>query len=405
MDADARHLTACEETRDGGAPLEVGEDPAGEVVGGGRDGDGVVREIEPGRGARRRHGREARRYVRDRDGVEVHLPGLVPHECDGSRHDVARRELATRIEPRHEPLAPGVEEHCALAAKGLGEQPRGLSGDVQRGRMELDELEVGERGADVPSERHALPGCAVRSRAPSEDAGGAARRQDHPPGLELRAFEPHATDAAAIDQKRDGALRPPVDAPLLARGRDERAKDRPARRVAARMQDPSRAVPAFERRRAALVEHHAAAPELLDGERGLRREGVHGARIAEPCARGHRVFGVRRRRVAFGHRRGDPALRERGRAPRRRVWRHERHRTDGRRVQGRPEPGRAGTDDDRLHARGGCGQGTGIGAGPSAIIRSTAAAARTRISSGTVTSNTPSSSERRSFAGVIVFMY
>ena len=85
--------------------------------------------------------------------------------------------------PRHEPLAIRIDAAGALAAQRFGQQKSRLPGNVQRGRMKLDELEIGDARAGAIGHRHAVAGRDAadsssretpaprrRSRAASRDA-------------------------------------------------------------------------------------------------------------------------------------------------------------------------------------------------------------------------------------------
>ena len=64
-----------------------------------------------------------------------------------ARHDIARRQLAARIDGQHEALAAAVDQRRAFAAQRFGRERRGIDADVDGGRMELHELGVGDHGA------------------------------------------------------------------------------------------------------------------------------------------------------------------------------------------------------------------------------------------------------------------
>ena len=79
----------------------------------------------------------------------------------GARDDVARLELGAAL-ARHEPRAGFIDQHRALAAHGFAHQRHGIEPDIQRGRMELHELHVGQRRAGASGQRHALADGAQR---------------------------------------------------------------------------------------------------------------------------------------------------------------------------------------------------------------------------------------------------
>ena len=77
---------------------------------------------------------------------------------DRARHDVARREVGERMHVGHERDAVGVAEHRALAAQRFREQRARHRRVVQRGGMELHELEIGARDAGLERERDTVAG-------------------------------------------------------------------------------------------------------------------------------------------------------------------------------------------------------------------------------------------------------
>src|SRR5207253_5555709 len=95
--AGAGDLAARVEPGDRGAPVQVGADPAGRVVGGRGDRDQIGDRIDAGRAARGDDGREARlqELPAEVPRVERHVVGaLGAHDAvDRLGDDVARREL------------------------------------------------------------------------------------------------------------------------------------------------------------------------------------------------------------------------------------------------------------------------------------------------------------------------
>ena len=75
--------------------------------------------------------------------------------------DVARREVGERVLVGHERDAVVVAQDRALAPQRLGEERPRHRRVVQRGRVELHELEVGD--GDAGAQRHAR--CRHRSTA------------------------------------------------------------------------------------------------------------------------------------------------------------------------------------------------------------------------------------------------
>ena len=183
MDRDARALAGGVEAGQLGRGVVVGRDAAHVVVGAGPDGDGVVDRVDAGV--------DHRELARARQAVEDLLRAEMPHvEHDaavdaaalvdlrllGAGDDVARGELErVRRVALHEALAVGVDEVRALAAAALGEEDPGR---VERRRVELHELHVLERQAEVQRHRHPVAGAGVRVRRDAVLPAGAARRED-----------------------------------------------------------------------------------------------------------------------------------------------------------------------------------------------------------------------------------
>ena len=130
------------QTRQRGVGVQIGDDAAHDVVGGGshRDGPGPV-ELGPLQQS------EDVREPAGIDAAEVELDMVAAVRRisveDRRRHGVARSELVG------EPLPGGIEQCCSLAANGLGDQGpvQRPPGQRERRGVKLAELEVGELGA------------------------------------------------------------------------------------------------------------------------------------------------------------------------------------------------------------------------------------------------------------------
>ena len=136
--------------------------------------------------------------------------GLAHPGDDGAGHDVAGREVGERVLALHEAHARLVDEEGALAADRLGDErllaARALA-EPQHGRVELDELEVGEHGAGPQRGGHAVAGRDGRVRRRGVDLAETAGREHDGAGVR----GPDAVDLAlADDVERDAAdpLRP-----------------------------------------------------------------------------------------------------------------------------------------------------------------------------------------------------
>ena len=78
---------------------------------------------------------------------------------DGSGHDVARSQLAPGVGIEREAVPVPVHQEGAGAAHRLGDERRGVdAGKLERGGVELEELEVAELGAGPVRQRPAVGG-------------------------------------------------------------------------------------------------------------------------------------------------------------------------------------------------------------------------------------------------------
>ena len=164
----------------GGAP-QIGDDAAGEVVRGRRDRQPVVLGVEPDRRTARRRSSGSAGEALEPGGVEPEVvDALLGHACrHGPAHDVAGRQLVD------EALAVVVAQHRALAAQRLGEQRPRHRRMVQRGRVELDELDVGRRHAGPQRHRDPVAGRLRRVGRDREELAGPARREHDVAGAHL----------------------------------------------------------------------------------------------------------------------------------------------------------------------------------------------------------------------------
>src|SRR5438094_368666 len=178
----ARHLAAGVEALERGRAVQVREHAAAGVVGRGHDRDRLPRHVDAEAAAGLVHGREAAAHelrvtVRD---VEVHaLEAVHLHlVVDGARDDVARRELGARVVALHEHLAVGPTEHRPLAAQRLGHEEGLRLGVIEAGRVELEELHVGDRRAGAVGHGDAVAGGDVGVGGVEVDLARAARAEE-----------------------------------------------------------------------------------------------------------------------------------------------------------------------------------------------------------------------------------
>ena len=150
-----------------------------------------------------------------------------------------------------------------------------------RGRVELDELEVGELGAGGAGEQQARAVRAGRVRGARPQRGGAARGEDHRarrrssgrPRWRPRDRAPSAPGSSARTRRPSSTSIPRVRDDL---GR-ELAQDPAAGRAAAGVDDAAHAVPALQAQRelAVAVGVEADAEPLEVGEAGGRLVAQH----------------------------------------------------------------------------------------------------------------------------------
>ncbi len=141
----------------------------------------------------------------------------VPLRPDGPRDDVPGRQLV------REPGAAAVEQKGSLAAERLAEEepaPR------EHGRMELDELEVGERRARAPGEQRAVADRAGRVRRPLPQSSHAAGCEERGRGADSAALGDRSHAAAVVLAEREHARvldKPHVGIARAARSHSARA--------------------------------------------------------------------------------------------------------------------------------------------------------------------------------------
>lgn len=359
MHARARDLADGEEPRYGGAAVEVGDDAAHQIVRGRGHGDRLARPVESpftrdavdgGEPAAQCGSSQARR-------IQSHGSALGRRlTSDRPRHHVPWGEFAVGMAVEREAAPVVVDQGGALAPHGLGDEERGTG--RQDRRMELHELEVGDRRARAQCHGDAVTGGAVRVRRVGVEVTGAAGREDHGFGRELgRRAVDQQPDAAGRSRRQEevGEQRALDDGDGgLPHGGDERGRDRGSGGVAAGVHDTGvlvrRLTPQLQRTVRRPVEGDAAGDELGDPLGTLGDEHAHGRGIGESRAGVHRVGRVLRRRVAGAVDPRHTALRESGAAVAEHALGRERHPVTGFvRTEGRGEPRDARADDDDVH--------------------------------------------------------
>jgi hypothetical protein len=334
-----------------------------------------------------------------------------------------------------------VEEDRPLAAHRLADQhllPGCLRSGPQHGRVELDELDVGDREPGAQGDRHTVAGHRRWVRRRGEHLAPAAAGQHDRP-------RPHHTDrgdcAGRVEQRhrQAGGLAPADggsaddeverERPLEHRrpGRDgslvERALDLGAAAVTTGVDDPVMAVAALagERRNhpagSGRVERRAQAHQITDRPRGRADESSDDGLVTQPGTGRQRVGHVVLDRVGRVEHSRQAALGPGRRTGVERALRDDQDAPVGTRGECRRQPGRTRPDDNHVGLALPRGRRRGqparkyeiahsaVGDGlPIAIIRSTDARARAATSAATTTSSVPVSSACSSRAGVIIFM-
>ena len=332
MNAARGGLAGCVQAGQLGASVEVGDDPADGVMRRGSDGDRRLRRVVAVLDQAAHEAREARAV--DLAEIEEHRPAsrdLARDDISGASSSVKRSPCSSRS------IAP--------SPRSASESSSDESTSV--GRVELDELEICDRGPRPEGRRDAVPDGAARVRRPAPESSGAARREER---RTRRDRAPVREDAdAAIADRPEGAhalalgdANPWMSEDALR----ERTRDAVSSRGSSGMDDAPAPVAAFEPE--PVVELDARLDEVADPRGRLAGQRRHGARTRETAPRAQRVLRVQRRRVVVRESRGDPALRERaGRRAERALRQHENLALGGR-AQRREETGDSATHDDEV---------------------------------------------------------
>jgi hypothetical protein len=257
----------------------------------------------------------------------------------------------------HEAVAILVYEDRSFAAQGFGRERRGIAADVERGRVKLHELGVGNERTGTGRRRKPLPARFARigrDRIQSTDAAGG---DDDGAGAN---FDRDAVGQAACTQSGNAAsvgqeiVEPEAfddaDRRRLACGRDQRLHDGRSCAVALHMDDAARGMRGLARKQKMsfkiAVEGHAIAQQIGDARGSFACHEAGDIFVDEVRAGSDRIGKVRLDGVALAHRGGDAALRPGGRralADGRR--REDRHGT-GRKLERAEQSGQPAADDN-----------------------------------------------------------
>src|SRR5581483_10809957 len=111
--------------------------------------------------------------------VEKRLVALLQRTCDGARDHVARREIAARVDVRHDRASRFIDERGTFTANRFGYERQRVCTACQSRRMKLYELEVGERRARTGRNREAGAPLSARVRGVAVQGAEAAGCEDH----------------------------------------------------------------------------------------------------------------------------------------------------------------------------------------------------------------------------------
>jgi len=246
------------------------------------------------------------------------MTGAVDLPVDRPGHDVAGREFGVPVLADQKALSRLVAEHGALSADCLRDQEARGTFPPEHGRVELNELHVGEKRARPECDRDALPGRDRGVRTLSVEAPCASGGEDDRARLRLL----HGASALPGGDRDDppsarGLERPQRDSlPYFdARVEDatfQRLLDGEAGRVSTRVQD-SRAGMRCLAAESDLPLHRVkgdAVPDQIGNASGrFVAKGPGRRQIHEAVPGADRVLEVKCRRVVGPHGRRNPALR------------------------------------------------------------------------------------------------
>ena len=273
------------------------------------------------------------------------------------------RELAARVGIQREPVALAVDQDGAGASNRFGDERRRVDvGKLERGGMELEELDVPELGAGAVGERPAVrrgdPRIGGDRVELSHTAGGQHDRgRRDGPARAVRPDHRHTDRSSRVDPDRGhlGVLHQ-LDHRMGANHLRQAADQRRARAVAARVDDPrprvGRLQPEPEPAVRAPIEPGPQGQKLVNPSRTFTCKDANGFGVGQAVAGGHGVGGVLAGAVSGSEGHGDAALGPRAGAVGQRLLGENDRALPLRREPPRgPEPCDARTDD---HGAGSC---------------------------------------------------
>ena len=242
------------------------------------------------------------------------LRAAAPHRTGD---DIAGREFGAGL-IGHETLSGVVDQDRAIAAHGLGHQGHRTRRPIERGRVKLDEFEIGEFCACACRQRQSLAKTAGRVGAILKQPADASRCDHDTAGIDgqwpLCIHREHALDGIVLDDQatRLDALEQ-GDRWTAAHRRDQCPHDLAPGAVTRGVHDAIAAVRGFQAELPAAVrppvEGDAKLGEMLDRRRRRLHDAARDGLVAQAGARGERVGEVQGRGVVLAHRCGKPALR------------------------------------------------------------------------------------------------
>ena len=362
MQARRRHLAGRPQAFHARAPVHVGCDAAHVIMRRRRDRDQLRHRVDPGRLAVGEHGR-----IRRRKAITDRLAAIEERAASGddffkhpARHDIARRQFRIGMMPQHEPLAGLVDEQRTFATQGLGRKRSGIGTDIDRRRMELHELRIGDHRSRPRGKRDRLPARIRRVRRHRIKPADAARCQHHRArrnelicalAARLAARQTNAHHAAILDHEIFRLVpRQHADRRRRPRRRDQRLHDGGTRPVSGHAHDALRRMRGLPRQHEMAfqiaVERHAVAKKIAHAIPRFFRNRPRHVLIDDARTCNDRVVRMRLSRVALADSGRDPALRPHARrAFAERRGSHDRHR-QRRELQRREEASQSGADDD-----------------------------------------------------------
>ena len=313
------HLAGGEQPRHAGSAVHVGADPAATVVRTGNDRNRSRRRIDTSLVAGSGHSREP--LSEPLDGPRVEEDTLVPAGAqpglDGGSHHIARRQIAHRVHSGHHRLAPGIEQHRTFTAQRLGDQ-RSAAGAIaveQHGRMELDELDIGDVHTGPQRQRDPVTGRPGRVGGGAVEVAESAGGQDHRGGVQhtdaIGIADEHSGDGGSVVQHFEcDVVVPDVQG---GSGMVEGALHLSAGGVTAGVHDAANRMPTLASQRPlagrALVEPRAVGDQIGHRTVAVGDDGTHRVLITKSRSGNDRVAHMRLDGIiGVGQHHGDTAL-------------------------------------------------------------------------------------------------